>query len=53
VTTDDGEDLPGLFASSDNAFAEVMEITDPGNAVSSDDVATPPHGKQPLPTIPV
>jgi len=52
VTTGDGEDLPGLFASSDNAFAEVMEITDPENAASSDAMATPPHG-EPLPAITV
>ena len=53
VTTSDGEDLPGLFASSDNTFTEVMEITDPANAASSDDVATPPHDEPPSPAIPV
>ena len=46
-----GEDLPGLFGSQVNTFAEVMEHTDPENNASVNQVTMPSHIENPVPTV--
>ena len=53
---DNGDVLPGLFdtdLSADNAFANVMEHTNPENSTSANNGAMPPHTENPVPVIPV
>ena len=49
---EDEEDLLGLFPSSDNTFAEVMEQTDPEHHASADGGVMPPHESNPTPVLP-
>ena len=52
---DDGDLLPGVFdtnLSSDNAFAEVMEHTNPEKNASVNTGTMPPHAENPEPAIP-